>query len=505
MQNEKWKYEVKLGLIYLTEYLGENTDVLEIPKKIDKRIVYSVEPFCFVGKTFGKIIVPAIYYLKDDAFSGCEFKELIMGNVEDFNKITDLEENFALITDVKKVAESIKETFKNVTICCSKVWKYDTLEDGTIRLIKYSGTDTSCLKVPDMIDGKIVSAMSGQIFNNKKVRLSLRCIKLPKNMKEIEDYLFSDMKRLSKIETEGIIEVVGKKAFEYSLLSDFSFLEKAKIIKSEAFYKTNMKDFTSETLEEVSSYAFYQSSVEKIVLKNENLKLNKYSFFGCDYLAEVSLPKTITVLPNGCFKSCSSLTKVKPSTFKEIGEQVFCYCSKLCLDDIFNGLENHEFSDEDFIATRFKELVIRKGMKLARKTFKSSKIQKLTFEEDYDMDEIPFACFAYVSELKDVLLPKSIKRLADYAFHYSTIEKINLENVEEIGLLAFENTALTKVTLSKKLKVLTDCFRHTSYLEEINIPEDAELEVIEERALDGVAIKSLKLPKNLIEAPTIQK
>ena len=45
--NENWQYEVKLGLVYLTAYIGPKVSVLEVPKKIDKRIVYSIEEFCF--------------------------------------------------------------------------------------------------------------------------------------------------------------------------------------------------------------------------------------------------------------------------------------------------------------------------------------------------------------------------------------------------------------------------------------------------------------------------
>ena len=145
-------------------------------------------------------------------------------------------------------------------------------------------------------------------------------------------------------------------------------------------------------------------------------------------------------------------------------------------------------------------------------TFGKSSVEKVTFREGttkipaYFFERFPdedgeeYTPFYECDELKEVKLPSTLKKIGEYAFSYSPIEKIIIpDGVEEIEDSAFYSCdKLKEVDLPSTLKEISwDVFSRTG-LTKVIIPEGVE-------KIDGNAflycdkLKEVKLPSTLKE------
>ena len=113
----------------------------------------------------------------------------------------------------------------------------------------------------------------------------------------------------------------------------------------------------------------------------------------------------------------------------------------------------------------------------------------------YTITEIGKECFHEYEKLENVILPKKLLRISDYAFAYTNIKQITLPyTIEVIGFRSFCSTPLEhiqlpnnlisldegvftecqklkKVEVGQKLEIISHyCFSNCRALEEINIP-----------------------------------
>lgn len=141
-------------------------------------------------------------------------------------------------------------------------------------------------------------------------------INVPASVKTIPANAFGDEAKTvvtSVILETGITSVAAEAFSGYTALKTISFPETLKSIGNEAFYNcTSLVDINLAKVTTLGTYVFQNCTDLKKAIVQEN---------------------TITAIPEGTFKGCTSLERVVlPATIKSIGKEAFSHCEKLVSD-----------------------------------------------------------------------------------------------------------------------------------------------------------------------------
>lgn len=351
-------------------------NIIEYLTKLSKTIAQQFTGINFKGNTIA--MWDHCRYIVE--FS-CDGKEIeIITNVENWENC-GLEE------------EPEQETFTDrfaVDSCVSKEddlaeqsWKWDEVEDDTIRVIEYIGTDTDVV-IPSQINGKDVTVIGKKAFKkgqniasltipygveiiekgafscfyklekfivddkNKKYVLDkhgmlidqinnilvccpangrVKNYTVPNGIKQIGDYAFNISRKLKKISMNDNVEKIGERAFAASDLEVVELSNKITVIEKEAFYACyKLKSvLLPDNLKEIKPRAFeYCKSLEKIELPSKLKKIGKCAFANCINLSQIVIPEGVKKIQDETFMACNNLSLIDlPFGLLEIGKNAF--------------------------------------------------------------------------------------------------------------------------------------------------------------------------------------
>lgn len=264
--------------------VAEREGWLDIPKKRDELIDFAREN----GKT------EALAYLLD-------FKN----RTADFDAENKRAEK-RMMAELNASPDSV--------MMLKKIWNYKKLEDGTLMITCYKGTDLE-VAVPEKIGRSIVTAIgngafagasglgAGSVltrgtFENMKHRRSITKITLPDTIQYIDTGAFADMLALKDINIPKGVREIG----------NFAFYE----CKS-------LKSFTVPgTVEKIGMYAFARCyGLEKVCIQEGVIEIGARAFMDCQSLKEVIIP--------------ASVSRFITATTGYSGFNVFSGCGKLCI------------------------------------------------------------------------------------------------------------------------------------------------------------------------------
>lgn len=346
-----------------------------------------------------------------------------IGSIESYcNKILDIDPDFGEALCLKKMTRYEKSVYKvrdwdDTAI----VGDYITNADKT-RIIGFIRTQTD-IKIPDGIEYlgclpfySIPELESVEIPDDTAADPDvfmfcgcdmLKNIKLPSNLRRINDNAFNGCTVLKQIDIPENVEYIGEYAFYgcaglegidlpdrlndigYSVFGGCSALKTIKF----------PPDVTS-----VDAYAFYGcSTLENIVLPSKLKDIGEHAFDECSGLRAITVPDNVTEIRDYCFQDCFALESVfLPSGLEKIGMWAFRNCRSLT------------------------EIHIPSGVK---------RIDEGTFN----------GC----TSLKSADIPKGITSIALHAFNGCTmLENISLPAcIDEMGRTAFDNCPALKITI----------------------------------------------------------
>ncbi len=214
------------------------------------------------------------------------------------------------------------------------LWTTEENEDGTVTVTGYTGT-SPVVSIPDIIDGKTVSAIGVSAFDYSEFLLK---VIIPDTVKTISDGAFGGCENLAEVVFGGSVEVIGESAF-----ADCSSLQSAQL---------------PDSLQLLDVNAFAGCTSLESVYIPANMEVNVYSgrpgpFAGCSALDSVAYGEGITRIPATLFEGSGISYVVIPPTVTEIGASAFSWCQnitevvipdtvKMIGQNAFAGCENLE-------------------------------------------------------------------------------------------------------------------------------------------------------------------
>lgn len=222
-------------------------------------------------------------------------------------------------------------------------------ENGKLLKVEKIGKKDKVIVIPDGVTSIGQSAFS-YCDNVKEVVL-------PKSLKRIERYAFSNCRSFEKINIPSSVEYIGSDAFLYCVsLKKIEIPEGITSIEDNTFYSCKaLKEIklpstikrigtgafnTCDSLQEINipkdietieSYAFCRcEKLKSIDIPTSIKKIGKMSFFYCTDLKNIELPKELEVIEESAFEECVSIQMLNiPSSVKRIEKKAFSSCTAL--------------------------------------------------------------------------------------------------------------------------------------------------------------------------------
>lgn len=221
------------------------------------------------------------------------------------------------------------------------------------------------------------------------------------------------------------------------------------------------------------------------------------------FIKTVVLPETAEHINLNGFKGCKKLEKVVGPAVKVLGLKAFADCKNLVSLDLplLKGIGDYAFS-----GSGIKEINLPNVTDLGTNTFNGC--DKLETVSLPSVENINIGTFRDCTSLKSVDISSAVKISAS-AFRNTGIERIVIDNVEEIGNYAFaDNNSLIGIKFSNVVSTGTYVFQNCPSLTYVSLPK---LEEVNGNTFKGCTeLKTLHLPsvksvlKNAFAGSSIQ-
>ncbi|MBO5240056.1 MAG: leucine-rich repeat protein [Clostridia bacterium] len=224
-------------------------------------------------------------------------------------------------------------------------------------------------------------------------------------------------------------------------------------------------------------------SVMDTVTVGAGTELGLHAFTGNANLKTLNLLGSGTRIGDYAFFNAASLKSVDLSSVESVGEYAFTGTNSKDYQYL------KDLSGKSYVAQAY-ELVYRDGEEYIvnyKYTNFTSGITEIDLTSATSIGEGAFAgiqtlnsvtfgehvkeipAYAFVSApIDEIVLPKTVTAIGDYAFYQTGLKQINLANVETIGEYAFAGTKLTEVSLKENAKISEGAFYNCKKLTNAN-------------------------------------
>ena len=321
-------------------------------------------------------------------------------------------------------------------------YNYTVLDDGTVEITKYAGSDKEVV-IPSTINGKKVTSIGEKAFYFCE---SLTKVTIPNSVTSIGEDAFFYCRSLASVTIPNSVISIGDSAF-YGCASITSITIPNSVASMDecAFYGcTGLKSITiPNSVTSIASTAFMDcSSLANITVgsKNKNYSsedgvlfnkdktelciypagnskkeykipssvtsIGNDSFSDCKNLKNITISNSVAIIGAYAFSDCSSLTKVTiPDSTVRIGANAFIGCTSLT--NITVDSKNKDYLSENGVL--------------------------------FNKEKTKLVAYPIANSRKEYIIPSSVIGIFDFSFkRCENLEKVTLySNVTAIGFSAF--------------------------------------------------------------------
>lgn len=302
--------------------------------------------------------------------------------------------------------------------------------------------------VPPTLDGNPVTVFGGgsSVFAGSGWYLDK--VTLPEGVTTIGVSAFSNCSDMTAVVLPGTLETIADRAFDGCFdLVDLTFPQGLTSIGKEAFDGTALPVLNlPSSVTSLGASAFSGSKITRIDSLGGVSELPDYLFSGCNQLAGVSLPDTITKLGTGVFFNCAGLRRAElPSSITEIPSSTFCFrgssslassLTEVVLPSTITVIGNSAFEGNSML----EHITLPAGLTtLGTSVFRDCRA--LTSIDLPDgIETLGINTFEFCWSLQSVKLPAQLKTVGSYAFEQCrALQSLTFP----AGLTALSYTAFT--------------------------------------------------------------
>ena len=367
-------------------------------------------------------------------------------------------------------------------------YEYSLLDDGTIEISKYIGSDKE-ITIPDTIDGKKVTSIGNCVFEHC---IGLESITIPENITNIENMAFDYCKNLESINVDVDNNI-------YSSIDGVLFnKEQDKIL----FFPYNKSDSYEipDSVTSIGDGAFYRCyNLTNIIIPDSVTSIENYAFCGCANFTSITIPDSVTSIGEGAFSGCRILTSITiPDSVTSISNETFRFCYKLTDIIIPNSVTS--IGKMAFEACDLTNITIPNSVtSIGGGAFRyCTRLANITISNS--VTSIYLDTFSSCSSLTSIIIPDSVTSIGNAAFaDCSSLTNITIPNsVTSIGGWAFEGcSSLTNITIPNSVtSIYLETFCSCSSLTSIIIPDSVTS--IGNKAFYGCTnLTSITIPKSV--------
>lgn len=192
-------------------------------------------------------------------------------------------------------------------------FEYSLLDDGTVSISKYTGTDKN-VNIPSVINKRKVTVIGYDAF---KECVNMESVIIPNGVKEIRMDAFNGCTSLVDVNIPNTVNKIGNYVFNNcTSLKSIEIPDSVKILGDDNNYSSNVFSGCK--------------SLENVALPKSIHVLNSGLFKNCESLKSITIPNSVYTIGDTAFLGCKSLTNIViPNSVKEIGSGAFSDCTKL--------------------------------------------------------------------------------------------------------------------------------------------------------------------------------
>ena len=341
-------------------------------------------------------------------------------------------------------------------------FEYSLLDDGTIEITKYIGSESDVV-IPDEIYGKKVTSIGEFAFSNNA---GLTGIKIPDSVTSIGYMAFSGCTGLTSITMPSSVTYIGYWAFE-----GCTSLAAINVDVDNSNYASVNGVLYSKDKTTVICYPAGKGDNNYNIIDGVT-SVDWYAFYGCENLTSITIPDSVTSIGRNAFHDCINIKNITiPDNVTEIGGWAFSGCTSLTsimIPGNVTSIDLGAFSDcirltEIKVATQNSNYASVNGVLYDKD--KTTVICYPTGKKDNNykiingVSSIGMYAFCDCESLTNLVIPNGTISIEQFAFDGCTsLKSITMPNsVTEIGSYAFMDcTSLTSITIPKNVTSIGD-------------------------------------------------
>ena len=242
---------------------------------------------------------------------------------------------------------------------------------------------------------------------------------------------------LGPVDSEGNVDFTNHSPYNITIPTELNGIRVTGIGNYAFHYLPALTNVTiPQGITSIGDYAFSDCDGLISATIEEGVPTGANMFYGCDNLATVKLPESLTTIADGSFAYCPALNHVTiPDNVTKIGTSAFCLCNKL--SDITLGRSLTTIGDFAFKnCDNLETIQLPSNLKkIGEEAFRECDILKSITLPD-SVTDIGEAAFSTCPELESITIPENVTTIKSGTFDYcSKLKSITLP----AGLTSFED------------------------------------------------------------------